>query len=159
MRYLSFLQPFRYHIMYNRCHPSPVSRQGASQHVREPFVLQCFFGCESSRGIDIRHSHNKVLEIRVKVLPQFEWAPWIVRIKVCSYHGNELSPRTIAKVSNQSFYTLPIREVRELAFENNVQDFDAFWNLLFVDREYHSLCDGIDTLQNSVSEAVTLGAE
>ncbi|KAF2254365.1 kinase-like protein [Trematosphaeria pertusa] len=61
--------------------------------------------CESPSGVHIHHPYDKILEVRVDVLPQCKRSSWIVRIEVRRYHCNKLSPGTIAKVPNQTVYT------------------------------------------------------
>jgi hypothetical protein len=104
----------------------------SSGNVGEPLVCQCLVSRESPIGVHIHHPYDKILEIKVDILPQCKRPPWIVRIEVRRYHCNKLSPGTVAKVPNQTVYTLEIREVRKLTFENNVQEFDALWYLFFV---------------------------
>lgn len=67
-------------------------------HLRKPPMRQSLFRWESLRRIEVRHTADKVSEVRIKIFLQREWPTPIRLIETTREDIQDLAPRAITQM-------------------------------------------------------------
>ena len=121
---------------------------------------QCLLRGESLRWIEICESSNKIFEILVEVrsLPKRKRLSGLLLTETPLDDLEDLAPGAfVTQIPQQSIKPVLVREVRDLAFENNGQLVYALGQLGFVDGEDYDLGHGVDALREYWSVGLRCG--